>query len=769
MEVSPSGITANMHNPLSPFPINVNHVREEARKANDPRAALDAMKDWNDDERSDLTKLCQIPFDYTRTSPLRIEVYTRLISLFPVFNLLPGPQTEANIDFFYAPIRLLLASAGYEAHDILATALLSVDPSAPFDAQQTKEQWVEEIHAAHQMCGLPITLPLVSFHRLLQLCNKLNPSANIHFLTPIVALHILKHTRLTRTDVRVLYHSQANYLHHDSTDLDEKQMRFVRQMVGSSLGLVKPKGMKKGEGRAYDVANGVLQCCTASSFLYAKSKTLLPPSILWGTFSGIEPAKDVDDFTEAGFRLTDVWEGTQTKEGHVVRRIYGREDSIFAFAWNIAPLGDEVATAREIFLAGIPTTYEKKLPADIMLHYFPNIALDWADRNCLLAIYDAMLACSVVRYYRRVGMREEFPMLWILPAMPTPAAATNNGKTYLAKALATVTMPSLQLRSVMDSDSAPDSRAIQTDIEIDGTLALDDWVYVTSKKHILYKDTLQSITVGIGHKGGKVLENGTDLVYLKENILVNAKCVDLPPDLENRSVFIYMNPLKTEDRADREKAAKVMSGKAAMEIRLASDLWVNALALDRIPPIGVGDYRFPVLFSLMLEFAKVRGVPNPAEDLWATMQRMFRTSRTHYQQAEDSGLAALAEGSDTVRVRLTDLFHDLTHLQLETLRAEMGNTPVTAARFLRLRLECLAAGIKSLRVMLGEIGIQIPAKAKDRQISLTFEGECAGRMPNTGDTYRIVGTAIGIWHMKRETKNGYVLEFETVTPFAGAQ
>lgn len=71
--------------------------------------------------------------------------------------------------------------------------------------------------------------------------------------------------------------------------------------------------------------------------------------------------------------------------------------------------------------------------------------------------------------------------------------------------------------------------------------------------------------------------------------------------------------------------------------------------------------------------------------------------------------------------------------------------------------------------MLGEIGIQIPAKAKDRQISLTFEGEYAGRMPNTGDTYRIVGTAIGIWHMKRETKNGYVLEFETVTPFAGAQ
>lgn len=752
-----------------PFPIDVEHTREQARNATDLCAATEgsALQSWQDNDREKLTKLCRVPYDLTSTSPLRVEVFTKLIELFPVFNLIPGPQTEDNLDYAYAPIRILLAGAGYEAHDKLAQALLAVDPRAPFVPQQTKETWLEEIHAAHLVCGLPVTLPLLPFHKVIKCCNEASEQAQLKFLIPLTALHILKHTRRTTRDIRVLYHSRVSYLNHESMNLDEAAMRRVRsQLIGPALGLMRPKGVKAAETRAYDTTGQTLNCFSAASLLYAQPRSYVPPSVLWSVFSGLMPAEGLDDFSEIGLKLSGVWEGVYRRGGHEVITAHGTETSAYRYAWKIDPESDADMMTKEIFLKGVPKTYEKKLPADILFEYFPNVDLTWTEHPAAaLAIYDAMLSASIVRHYRRADMAIEFPMLWVMPADVSPLNATSNGKTYMSRVLAMVTNPSLRLKTVKDSGSAPDSRAIQSDIENDGTIALDDWSLISTKDHILYYGNLQTLTVGEGYTGGKVLENETPAMYLRENMVINAKCAELPPDLENRSVFIWLNPLTEKEKQDTAKTDLLMSGRVGMQMRLAADLWVNDLGLQHVLAIGNEAWRYSMHFAMMVAFAKVRGVNDPEATLTATLRKMFAHSRYHYHRAQDSGLASLAEGGEILRVRLGDVFHDLTHQQLEYIRADTQGKALPASLFLRRRLESLSNEVKPFRVLLGEIGVAFPPKAKDKQISLAFETECRSRMPFVGDKYRITASPLGVWWMARKTTNDYALEFEPVTLF----
>ena len=738
--------------------VNAEHVSRIANEANDlrcPIADTPDLKNWSAAALADLKSLCMVEWDDASTTPLKREVFGRFVRLLPALGLLPPAHLPEQADFFYARLRVYVASAGYAAHKELTTALLSLDASAPFNPEADIGEWREELHAAHQMCGLPVTLLISSWSRVSNIIDNAGPEAARQMLKPLAAILLLTHARIANSDVRIIYRGIATHLAMESHKLDEAAMQRVRPIIGKALRI--PKNSKESPPSVL-AANSVLSLLTARNYLRCKPRPDLPPSVLWGTWSGLEPAEvnSANDFSDVGMRLSGVWEGMNGK----VRVTRGSEHAVLSYAWKISPEEEDDTRDRVAFTKVVPDTYEILLPCEVLRKYFPNLDLSWAsDPQAALAYYDAVLACSTVRHYRKNQMTSEAPMMWILPAGTTQASSTNNGKSVLTKVIARVVIPSLVPVSIGESTSAPDNRSILHHVRTHGTVCLDDWSPTTNKESILYKDTLQSQSTGTSHLGGEVLSNEGVQTHFREGPIFNVKCADLPPDMLNRCAFFWLHQLPAKDRANAEVANRLAAGEASIHIRLAIDHLVRELRLDTLPGIGVEDSRFPILTAVAVEFAKRRGVVDPLPSVLTAIRQMCKRMRAHYVECEDSGLAAMAEGRHDIHVRLGDVFHDLTMVQLEAISAYVPG-PLTPSRLLRARLEAITGIPKGLRTALGEAGVIIPPGTKDKQIVNVFSEECFARMPQEGDTYTVLRTPIGSWVLMRRMGALFELLFD---------
>ena len=735
---------------------NVDALRHRASAVVDIRRPLPDtgwFKGWDTSSLTELAAACEIGVDLRPTTPLKRAVFGRFVRLLPTLGLEPPPQDTGQEDYAWAGVRCLLAGAGYEAHAELARALTSVHPRAPFRSDISYEQWVEEVQAAHEQCGVPVTLTLARYRDLARAAGEFDEARNYQWLHAASAIHVLKHLRMAPDGLRLMYRGQAFLYWTDADTNDFKARQVIYQLVAERL-FGKADGRSKHAAAAPLIGTGALSKMSYRNLLGVSPMSALPPDVLYGMWSGTEPAsEETSSFTETGLRLAGVWRGSNG----LITVERGDEELVLAYGWRIIPETQEQSARRHVYATNLPTEYDKEaLPVDYIRKAFPNLDTRWtAHQHGILAMYDAMISSAVLRYYRRDDLAREYPMIWVMPSSPTPEQSTNNGKTVAMTGMMGAICPSCPITGTKDGDSAPDNRAVASIIRIYGTVCLDDWRPPRSKGHLLYRDTLQRLATGNAEASGEVRENNPTPLMLRESMLINAKCADLPPDLINRSVFMYFGALSEAQRQQTPVASAFTSGKAGTLMRLSALHWVRELELLKTEPIGHPAFRFPVLLSAAVAYCRHRmGTTAEAAlaEVAAACEDMYHHHAVHFTEADASGVASEQEGRMACSIRLTDIFLDTNFPELEvmcTVASAYDGGRVSASQLIRARARvCLTNPPHSLHDSLVQLGLNIPSMA-DRNITASLGMDIRRVMPNVGDTYHILGAPIGDWILTR--------------------
>lgn len=742
---------------------HVAKVREAASARSDIRMPIETEKGWfsavDDDVLLDLAGLCRRPFAEKETSDLRVEVFGRFVRLLGPLGLAPATGEDNTSSWRWAGIRCILAGAGYEAHRPLATAILSLYAEAPFDPEQPFEDWKKELFEAHTMSGVPCVLGLLPYAQVKAICDRIDTLDDKRWLRVVAVLHLLKHVRLDTSGddaaVRVCCNGAAQLYQLTGDDTDPLAHPKVSSLVLSRLG--GSSKVKKGANHLDAALHHALSRLSLRNLLQVQPLTSLPPAVLWGPWSGVEPAApDPFSFTQCHMRLTGVW----VAEDGNIRPERGDEEVLMPFAWLLAPERAEISAARGHFAAGLPEHYSvDALPADLLRRVFPNMAFDWTQvPEAHLALYDAAIASGVLRYHRQ-GMEREYLMIWTLPSTPTRAGSTNNGKTTCATAIAHAICPGLEPSGTKDTDAATDSRAISSVLRQWGTIFLDDWHPVRSKSHILHRDTLQRLCTGGTSIEGMVYENTAPPVRLRHNIIVTAKCADLPPDLVNRSLFLWLDALPDEARALTGRADAAVSGQLGLMLRLAADHWICKLKIADAPAIGHPSWRFPHFLAAACAFLRARVGGTEAEAL-ALISRALDEQTHHHEkhqeQAEESGLAAEADGRRALHFNLRDLFHDIGAVECEGLSAVISalhaDAAMTPGQLLRARgIACFGEQgcPRSLGGILKALGLVSDGDSKDRTVSVAVSDALRRAMPEVGKRWTILESPRCTWALHR--------------------
>ena len=358
---------------------------------------------------------------------------------------------------------------------------------------------------------------------------------------------------------------------------------------------------------------------------------------------------------------------------------------------------------------------------------------------------------------------------WVMPITATGDGSTDNGASSIAAAIARTHMPTYPTSSqTNDHESAPDNRALAADIRAFGGLWLDDWKMPRSTGHILSREKLQTLATGGGLKVGKVMENEAETTKLTECFVINTKCVQLPPDLINRSVFFFAGKVSEEQKGNIDVAAALTEGRVAIEIRFATLNWIRWLDLDTVIPVST-PIRFPLFATIAMKFAAHRGIPNPAEAVAAAWKFAGEYQQVHYRQAEDSGLVNQVENRRSIVARVIDLFSGASHEDMDVLRGYFDGRTISVLEVATGR--CWVrhgerASISALRC-LQDLGIGAPPEAKQPAVVVAYNEDAKRVMPNVGDEFVVhPGNGTGQWKLRRVADNGSTPRFKLIPPDA---
>jgi hypothetical protein len=141
--------------------------------------------------------------------------------------------------------------------------------------------------------------------------------------------------------------------------------------------------------------------------------------------------------------------------------------------------------------------------------------------------------------------------------------------------------------------------------------------------------------------------------------------MDVPPDIVNRSLFIWMTRLTDEQRDRGGVLSAITSGRMSMRMRFAAlavcelhDIAQRAEAMPRTT--STHGWRFPVLRAIARILWADRYGDAGVEGLDDALENMRHRHAEHTVQSDNSGVLAMLESSSIFKLRLITLFEDLT-------------------------------------------------------------------------------------------------------------
>lgn len=699
--------------------------------------------------------------DWDSTSDERIRVMVAWCDLLPAMKLVPLHHDPNTTDWHWSTVRCFLAGAGYEAHAALAARLSATYPQCALDPSESREDWMKALVEAHQHSGIPANIAAIPWATLRQLPGvPKDHGMDLTWLVAAALLHMVKHVRIYDGEVRVLYGGSVTYYRYaqDTNDVNSQQRTLYGML--SALHMSRAD-MRKKEGHLTNYAvSKALHGLTFTRFLQAAPLARLPGAVLAGQFTGMLPdPTSTEGWFQHGLRLTNAWVAGNGR----IRPYHGSDDTIMGYGWRIDPLTEDTIAAYAALTDAIPTTYEVDTPFAILCQYQPNFVFDWCkDLDAYACLIDAVLIMSVMRG-QVAAARREFPLLWVLPNEPTPEASTNQGKTTAVQALAGCMTPGIFVARPPDTNSAPDMRIIAGLIKQYGTLALDEWAMPKNQAHPLSHRNLQTLATGGALPMGEVLENNPSPVVLRQPIVASAKCLSIPEDIRNRSVFIFQRQLEPEERADIQKYTAITSGEVSVRMRMAALDLVRQHNLDKLRVVASQSLRFSAHFSLAMVLYGLRTGTNDPEKaqrvLDETMTRMTHHFAKHYAAADESGLMSEMESGENLTLRASTIFGTASEAELRAMvdlaKQTADNGRMTAGQLLRIRA---TAANQSSRVMLAE-ALGYSPRASDRALCQALGRDLKRIMSKPNDEWALPEfSGVCGWRLKRETdgSNGAV-------------
>lgn len=660
----------------------------EAAAANDLTAPLwlpEGKHGWcgidihDEADRIKLRTACAVPWGEGTGA---LELLEWLVKWSPQWLSMPRTVTEKNDDFAFARLRTVLAGAGYPAHAALVANLSALWPNCPLAPEETEAEWKEALDAAHKTCGWAVTLALAAWGAL--------PDEPGDWLDLAAWAHVRKHCRRDGGNLVILHRGSREVVPAPRVARSIGQWKSALGTILRALGGGSPKSAK------YDA---LLRCLNQLGLddLPAREPTVgLPGSILHGPWSTLAPAPAVDgEFAQPECRLEGVW----VARGGKIGAYEGDSSDVLDWAWNLEDARTPERRAQQAqFERMMPTTYALAYPSDLIAEWFPHWILPSVESErigyqCML---DAVFLSSVLRA-DRPELAREFPLVAILPVDPTAEDSTNQGKGTLCQAIGTAFALGLPLVKALNSNSAPDFRAVAGTIRTFGTIALDEFQMPASQAHPLSRDNLQTLCTGGRVASGLVYENQAEL-RLQQSIVVNAKWLDLADDLKNRTLPLFLGALSDEQRAKTTVKDMIERGEGGLRLRLAAV--ALAETIQGLPALSAtkDSWRFSTHRAIAAALY-VRRVGGSFDEAGAVLDALgadlIQTLAQHQIEADASGLSASTASGTNLRISWPAFWVgvDITTLQnIAGTIAQVGESRhgvpmIPVGDLIRLRLE----------------------------------------------------------------------------------
>lgn len=697
--------------------------RRLASAATDVTAILHDQAKWGGSEQ-DLDKLAMSAAHLWQpdapASSAIVAVLVRFIQLAPAFRLVNAAHDEEHAEFHWAKMRCLFGIAGYAAHAELATAAGQIYPLCPLDATESRDVWEDRLTKAHQMCGWPVTIGALPWGRLVSAlgvveCEEYIP-LDAHLTMTL--LHVLKHTR-TGTDqdgklcMYVVFDGTATRINCSEMSNSIGNMPPTRTGMLQALG-IRGDARRKQNSPLFLAFNILAKSLTTNVFIPRLPTADLPGEVLTGPWATLTSSPSSGPrFFQTGMALDGVW----LAMNGVIAPYTGDDSDVLSYSWEVdrSTANDQ---AREQFERTLPSTYSADLmPADAWLQAFPNADESWLktedNRQAYRAMFDAVLIASFARR-QLPSLQYEFPLVLAFPATATIDESTNQGKTTAALTLARAMVPALsRATSVMRSSSAPNQRALASDLTQYGTLCLDEWAPIDNDDHLLSHRNVQNLCVGGCAAIGKAMENHGG-VTLRYSISASIKAADFPPDMINRSIPLYLASLSEASRTG-EVGEKLRNGGISLEMRLAALHYItntDVIQYTLDAEKSTAAWRFPWHNAIASHVFKFRTGKELRGEIGDVLRLISDRIMAHAAEAEDTGLMTQQREGVRITISAKAFFEHMVNPDVMMLihAAEQLGTTINGVRWFhdfaivraRKEIMCARSASKLLEALTGQ-------------------------------------------------------------------
>ncbi len=346
--------------------------------------------------------------------------------------------------------------------------------------------------------------------------------------------------------------------------------------------------------------------------------------------------------------------------------------------------GTHNTEAQERFRGTLPQVVPDVRPSDLYFGAFKQID-DLGHLVGMRAMFDSVILGDQLRYQDEMqgtdfanALKQEFPMVVVMPRFPERKATTNTGKSTAAGCMGSSFDPRLTQVNMSRSTSAPLVRAALSDLQKYGTTTLDEFKVPSSPDHPLNADGLQSLSTGGAVPGGICGETAPPITLTHPITMATQFDFDRP-DLKNRCIRFFARPFDDENKADDETLAMVVDKRLSQAINLVARRYCSIHHLhdvvNKLSLASRDECRFRAHFALACHLA------GGEEEVIAYLQAAQQIATANMSASKDNGMAdehGIGDGFSLIGMLLDDesVCSLLAHM------VHMGETRISIVKML---------------------------------------------------------------------------------------
>ncbi len=679
-----------------------------------------------------------------------------------------APRIEETTEFLWTFYRMLFAGLGHNHHRDVVQAMAAVDAGCPWDEGETVRQWTDAVLEARKASQWPAVLlraPWRPFVRAMADKAGDDEAATGQRFHPwwreaCLLWHLVRHLR--RGEGRLVYTFEGRWgaldFPKDTTSIGSLTS-FAR--IARHLGI--PVAAAKADAHPLAAAaQDVLLTTNRALLLARKSLACLPVNVIHSPASTyLQDRGRYDPWFEHGLGVGDAWVAANGRV-HPASDLHLASDVVVGYDWYPAAVPSAAQEGMGQWKDRLVTSYSADAwPSQVLHRAFPNIR--WRDA-AHETMFDAVACLSVIRDAHPVLTRE-FPFLVLLAQNPGSGEHIRNGKTAATKALVSMFAPDAPVTGLSTQPSNMESRITLVSIRDHGTVGLDEWQLPSDGNHPLNREAIATLCTGGSRSCGLVLSNEPLYIRLRHPLVVNAKTVILPVDIESRSLFLWLDQIPTEQAMNGDAYQAAVGGQLGLRLRLAAlaqveangiESWVSGLnagttqhgwrfGLHRQVAAGIYAHRFNTTIEVGLD-----AVDTAYRD-------MLKAYHQHTDAGEASGLLDMLQTGKTMRLSVAQLFDvtpEMMGIYVERIRSHARTLSFTAGQLLRAILDPFITSDPSGSVssaLARFTGQKSFENGTPRLLGTLLTNDLTEKMPEVG-AYFVFPGELGLagWWIKRE-------------------